>query len=626
LSDPEGSSKRMSPLVVGAIGVVFGDIGTSPLYTLRQCFGGEHLVPLTPANVLGVLSIIFWALMIIVTAKYVTLIMRADNRGEGGILALTALVSRGLGNRGRRRWWLVGFGIFGAAMFYGDGMITPAISVLGAVEGLEIIAPHLHPFIVPVTLVIVVALFAIQKRGTASVGRLFGPIMCAWFVVLAVLGAMQLWQHPAVLLAIDPRHAFAFVSHNPRLAFLSLGAVVLAVTGTEALYADMGHFGATPIRRAWLWFVMPALVLNYFGQGALLLLDPSAIKNPFYLLAPQWALIPLVVLATCAAVIASQAVISGAFSLTRAAIQMGYCPRLKLLHTSDRQIGQIYVPFINWTLLVAVVLLVVGFRSSDDLGGAYGIAVTLAMLIDSVLILVVMRRIWGWSRPVAIAIVVPLLFIDLSFLASNSLKIPAGGWFPLLIGGIVFTLLTTWKRGRALLMERLSEDSMPLGLFIDSIEASPPTRVSGTAVFLTSTADRVPHALLHNLKHNKVLHERVIFLTIHTQDFPRVPPRERVRLSELGCEFARMDAYYGFAEDPDVPELLETIGQDGFEFDMMETSFFVSRETLIASVAPGMALWRERLFVSMSKLAVKATDFFHIPTNRVVELGTQVEL
>ena len=616
----------MSPLVVGAIGVVFGDIGTSPLYTLRQCFGGEHLVPLTPANVLGVLSIIFWALMIIVTAKYVTLIMRADNRGEGGILALTALVSRGLGNRGRRRWWLVGFGIFGAAMFYGDGMITPAISVLGAVEGLEIIAPHLHPFIVPVTLVIVVALFAIQKRGTASVGRLFGPIMCAWFVVLAVLGAMQLWQHPAVLLAIDPRHAFAFISHNPRLAFLSLGAVVLAVTGTEALYADMGHFGATPIRRAWLWFVMPALVLNYFGQGALLLLDPSAIKNPFYLLAPQWALVPLVILATSAAVIASQAVISGAFSLTRAAIQMGYCPRLKLLHTSDRQIGQIYVPFINWTLLVAVVLLVVGFRSSDDLGGAYGIAVTLAMLIDSVLILVVMRRIWGWSRPVAIAIVVPLLFIDLSFLASNSLKIPAGGWFPLLIGGIVFTLLTTWKRGRALLMERLSEDSMPLGLFIDSIEASPPTRVSGTAVFLTSTADRVPHALLHNLKHNKVLHERVIFLTIHTQDFPRVPPRERVRLSELGCEFARMDAYYGFAEDPDVPELLETIGQDGFEFDMMETSFFVSRETLIASVAPGMALWRERLFVSMSKLAVKATDFFHIPTNRVVELGTQVEL
>ena len=626
MSEPAGSSKRMTPLVVGAIGVVFGDIGTSPLYTLRQCFGGDHLVPLARENVLGVLSIIFWALMIIVTVKYVTLIMRADNRGEGGILALTALVSRGLGNRGRRRWWLVGFGIFGAAMFYGDGMITPAISVLGAVEGLEIIAPELHPFIVPVTLAIVVALFAIQKRGTASVGRLFGPVMCTWFVVLAILGAMQVYAYPAVLGAIDPRYAYRFVASDPHLAFLALGAVVLAVTGAEALYADMGHFGASPIRRAWLWFVMPALVLNYFGQGALLLEDPTAIKNPFYLLAPQWALIPLVILATCAAVIASQAVISGAFSLTRAAIQMGYCPRLKLLHTSDRQIGQIYVPFINWTLLVAVVLLVVGFRSSDALGGAYGIAVTLAMMIDSILIFVVMRRIWGWSHATALLVVVPLGLIDLAFLASNSLKIPAGGWFPLITGAIVFTLLTTWKRGRALLMERLSEDSMPLALFIDSIEASPPARVSGTAVFLTSTADRVPHALLHNLKHNKVLHDRVIFLTIHTQDFPRVPLKERVRVSELGCAFARLDAYYGFAEDPDVPELLETIARDGLEFDMMDTSFFVSRETLIASVAPGMALWRERLFVSMSKLAVKATDFFHIPTNRVVELGTQVEL
>jgi KUP system potassium uptake protein len=626
MSDSAGSSKRMSPLVIGAIGVVYGDIGTSPLYTLRQCFGGEHLVPLTPANVLGILSIIFWALLIIVTAKYVTLIMRADNRGEGGILALTALVSRGLGDHGRRRWWLVGFGIFGAAMFYGDGMITPAISVLGAVEGLEIIAPELHRFIVPVTVVIVLALFAIQKRGTASVGLLFGPVMCAWFVVLAILGLLQVIEHPGVLGAINPGRALTFIAANPRLAFLALGAVVLAVTGTEALYADMGHFGAAPIRRAWVGFVMPALVLNYFGQGALLLADPGAIKNPFYLLAPQWALIPLVVLATCAAVIASQAVISGAFSLTRAAIQMGYCPRLKILHTSDRQIGQIYVPFINWTLLIAVVLLVAGFRSSDNLGGAYGIAVTLAMLIDSVLIFVVMRRIWGWSRLVALAIAVPLFLIDLSFLASNSLKVPAGGWFPLLIGGVVFTLLTTWKRGRALLMERLAVDSMPLGLFIESIEISPPPRVPGTAVFLTSAADRVPHALLHNLKHNKVLHDRVVFLTIHTQDYPRVAAAERVRIAELGCAFLRMDAYYGFAEDPDVLELLESLGKDGLEFDMMDTSFFVSRETLIPSVAPGMALWRERVFVSMSKMAVKATDFFHIPTNRVVELGTQVEL
>jgi len=623
---PVESSKRMSPLVIGAIGVVFGDIGTSPLYTLRQCFAGEHPLALTPDNVLGILSIIFWSLVIIVTVKYVTLIMRADNRGEGGILALTALVSRGLGDRTRTRWWLVGFGIFGAAMFYGDGMITPAISVLGAVEGLEIITPQLHPFVVPAAVVIVVALFAIQKRGTASVGLLFGPVMCTWFIVLAVLGLLEILDNPSVVLAVNPAYAAAFVASNPGLAFLALGAVVLGVTGTEALYADMGHFGVAPIRRAWLWFVMPSLVLNYFGQGALLLSNPQAIKNPFYLLAPQWALIPLVVLATCAAVIASQAVISGAFSLTRAAIQMGYCPRLKILHTSDRQIGQIYIPFINWTLLVAVLLLVLGFRRSDNLGGAYGIAVTMAMLIDSILIYVVMRRIWNWGRPVAFGIVLPLFAIDFLFLSSNSLKVPEGGWFPLLIGVVVFTLLTTWKRGRALLMERLAEDSMPLDIFIESIGTSPPPRVPGTAVFLTSTADRVPHALLHNLKHNKVLHDRVLLLTIHTQDFPRVPPAERVRLFELGHAFWRMDAYYGFMEDPDVPELLEATGKEGFEFDMMETSFFVSRETLIATVAPAMALWRERLFVSMSKMAVKATDFFHIPTNRVVELGTQVEL
>ena len=576
---------------------------------------------------LGILSIIFWALVIIVTLKYVWLIMRADNRGEGGILALTALVSRGLGNRGRRRWWLVGFGIFGAAMFYGDGMITPAISVLGAVEGLEIIAPDLHPFIVPVTVLIVLVLFAIQKRGTASVGRLFGPVMCVWFVALAVLGLLQVIAHPGGARRDRSEECLRLRLRQPAASRSSRWAP--SSSRSPAPRRSTPTWGISARRRSaapGCWFVVPALVLNYFGQGALLLADPAAIKNPFYLLAPQWALIPLVVLATCAAVIASQAVISGAFSLTRAAIQMGYCPRLKIQHTSDRQIGQIYVPFINWTLLIAVVLLVVGFRSSDNLGGAYGIAVTLAMLIDSVLIFVVMRRIWGWNRLVAALVVLPLFLIDLSFLASNSLKVPAGGWFPLLIGAIVFTLLTTWKRGRALLMERLAEDSMPLGLFIESIEASPPTRVQGTATFLTSTADRVPHALLHNLKHNKVLHDRVVFLTIHTQDFPRVPPRERVRITELGCAFWRMDAYYGFAEDPDVPELLEAVGKEGFEFDMMETSFFVSRETLIASVAPGMALWRERLFVSMSKMAVKATDFFHIPTNRVVELGTQVEL
>ena len=617
---------RLAPLVIGAIGVVYGDIGTSPLYTLRQCFTGLHHLDLSPENILGILSIIFWALVIIVTLKYVTLIMRADNRGEGGILALTALVSRGLESKPRRRWWFVGFGIFGAAMFYGDGMITPAISVLGAVEGLEVITPQMHPLIDPLAIAIIVALFAIQRTGTARVGALFGPIMCLWFATLAALGVLHVVARPEVLAAINPTHAIAFVVGNPTAAFLALGAVVLAVTGTEALYADMGHFGKAPIRRAWLFFVMPALVLNYFGQGALLLGDPNAIKNPFYLLAPTWALMPLVVLATCAAVIASQAVISGAFSLTRAAIQMGYCPRLTIDHTSEREIGQIYVPFVNWVLFVAVILLVAGFRHSDNLGGAYGIAVTLAMLIDSILILFVMRQMWRWSTPIALAIALPLATIDLAFLSSNMLKVPSGGWFPIVIGVTVFTLLTTWKRGRAMLMSRLADGSMPLDLFIESIEADPPPRVPGTAVFLTSGVNTVPNSLLHNLKHNKVLHERVVFLTIVTRDIPYVTSDERYEIKTLGEHFFQLVAYYGFSEDVAVPKLLDQCGRDGVVFKMMETSFFVSRETVIATGAPGMAKWRERLFVSMSKNATKASDFFGIPTNRVVELGTQVEI
>ena len=617
---------RLAPLVIGAIGVVYGDIGTSPLYTLRQCFTGMHHLDLTDANILGILSIIFWALVIVVTLKYVTLIMRADNRGEGGILALTALVSRGLESKPRRRWWFVGFGIFGAAMFYGDGMITPAISVLGAVEGLEIITPQMHPLIDPLAIVIIVALFTIQRTGTARVGAMFGPIMCIWFGTLAVLGGLHVFERPAVLAAIDPIHAVAFVVDNPTAAFLALGAVVLAVTGTEALYADMGHFGKEPIRRAWIFFVMPALVLNYFGQGALLLGDPDSIKNPFYLLAPTWALIPLVILATCAAVIASQAVISGAFSLTRAAIQMGYCPRLTIEHTSEREIGQIYVPFVNWVLFVAVILLVAGFRHSDNLGGAYGIAVTLAMLIDSILILFVMRQLWHWPTPLALLIALPLATIDLAFLSSNLLKVPSGGWFPIVIGVTVFTLLTTWKRGRAMLMSRLADGSMPLDLFIESIESDPPPRVPGTAVFLTSGVNSVPNSLLHNLKHNKVLHERVVFLTIVSRDVPFVTADERYEIKTLGEHFFHIMGYYGFSEDVDVPKLLDQCGREGFAFKMMETSFFVSRETLIATGAPGMTTWRERLFVSMSKNATKASDFFGIPTNRVVELGTQVEI
>jgi KUP system potassium uptake protein len=616
----------MFPLIVGAIGVVYGDIGTSPLYTLRTAFTGEHGLPMTVENVLGVLSMIFWALVIVVTLKYITLIMRANNRGEGGILALTALVSHGIEDRHRLRWWLVGLGIFGAAMFYGDGMITPAISVLGAVEGLGVIAPTLHPFIVPISVVILAGLFAIQRGGTARIGAWFGPVIGVWFVTLAVLGTIEIARSPQVLQALLPMYAAAFIIDNPLAAFFAFGAVVLAVTGTEALYADMGHFGATPIRRAWLLFVMPALVLNYFGQGGLILTQPAAIQNPFYLLAPDWARVPLLILATAAAIIASQAVISGAFSLTRAAIQMGYAPRLTILHTSERAIGQIYVPFINWTLLAAVITLVVAFRGSDRLASAYGIAVMMAMLIDSILIFVVMRRLWNWSLSTSILITVPLLLIDIAFLASNSLKIPEGGWFPLMIGAVVFTLLTTWKRGRSLLMRRLADDAMPLDLFIQSIQASPPTRVPGTAVFLTSTPDRVPHALLHNLKHNKVLHERVVFLTIVMRDIPYVADEERGEVSDLGCNFYRLMADYGFKDDPDIPELLEDCGRKGFAFDMMDTSFFVSRETLIATVTPGMALWREKLFVSMSKNATKASEFFHVPTNRVVELGTQVQL
>ena len=621
-----GVRQPMGMLMLGAIGVVFGDIGTSPLYTMRECFTGSRRLELTPENVLGVLSIIFWSLVIVVTVKYVTILLRADNRGEGGIMALTALISRGLERNARRRWWLVGFGIVGASMFYADGMITPAISVLSAVEGLEIIAPDLHPFIVPVAVVILVGLFAIQRKGTGTVGKLFGPVTSLWFVVLALLGAAQIAENPAVLWAVNPMSAVALAAANPVAAFVALGAMVLAVTGVGAIYADMGHFGAKPIRRAWLFFVLPALVINYFGQGALILADPAAVKNPFYLLAPEWALVPLVGLATMATVVASQAMISGAFSLTRAAIQMGYCPRLRIMHTSDREIGQIYVPFINWMLFIAVILLVVTFRSSSALAGAYGIAVTLNMVIDSILLFVVMRRIWCWSLPVTLAVTAPLLAIDVAYLTSNSLKIPAGGWFPILVGALIFTLFTTWKRGRRVLLDRLSEDALPLDQFIQSIELAPPVRVEGTAVFMTSTPDRVPHALLHNLKHNKVLHERVVFLTIVTREIPYVATEDRLEITSLGADFHRMLAYYGFKDEPDVPALLEEAARAGFPFEMMETSFIVTRETLVSSGRPGMARWRERLFSSMSKNAVKASDFFHVPANRVVELGTQVEL
>ena len=574
---------------------------------------------------LGILSLVFWALLIVVSLKYVIFIMRADNRGEGGIMALMALTLRGVPG-GRNRWLLMSMGIFGAALFYGDGVITPAISVLSAVEGLEIATPALKPYVIPVTLAVLIGLFMFQRRGTASVGALFGPIMCIWFVTLAGLGILNIAHDPSVLQALSPLYGLHFFLDHKWHAFLALGAVVLALTGAEALYADMGHFGRRPINLAWFGFVLPALLLNYFGQGALLLHNADAAKNPFYLLAPEWALYPLVALSTLATVIASQAVISGAFSVTRQAMQLGYCPRLEVLHTSEKEIGQIYLPAINWTLLAAIIALVLGFQSSSNLAAAYGIAVTGTMAIDTILAVVVAVTVWKWSKLFGGLVIAFFLVIDLSFFGANALKILQGGWFPLAVGMAVFTLLSTWKRGREILMDRLQTGAIALEPFLSGIASHPPTRVPGTAVFLTASREGVPHAMLHNLAHNKVLHERVALLTVTTRDIPWVPEAERVQVEPLGGEFYRIVVTYGFKDEPDIPAALELCKPFGLEFSMLETSFFLSRETLIATIAPGMALWREKLFVSMMRNAGSATAFFKIPTNRVVELGTQIEL
>ncbi len=621
-----GMSKQpLAALTLGAIGVVYGDIGTSPLYTMKECFTG-HSIALAPENILGILSLIFWSILLVVSLKYVVFIMRADNNGEGGILALMALVLRTLEKRPAAKWNVMLAGIFGAALFYGDGMITPAISVLSAVEGLEIITPVLKPYVIPSTIIVLIGLFAMQRWGTHSVGKLFGPIMVLWFCCLAFLGITNIIRAPEVLQAVNPVFGLTFVLHHRWEAFLALGAVVLALTGAEALYADMGHFGKQPIRLAWFAFVLPSLVLNYFGQGALLIHTPDAIQNPFYLLAPKWALAPMVILSTAATVIASQAVISGAFSLTRQAVQLGYLPRLAILHTSEKEIGQIYVPAINWMLLISIILLVIGFRSSSNLAAAYGIAVTATMVITTVLAYIVVKNLWRWNPWLSGAVFGVFLFVDGAFFSANAMKIMEGGWFPLLIGLLSFTLLTTWKRGRQILFERLSADSLPLEGFVKSLESYPPTRVQGTAIFMTSTSEGVPHALLHNLKHNKVLHERVVFLNIITEDIPFVPDIDRIQVRPLGATFFFVTASYGFKEAPDVPEILEDCGRQGLKFDMMDTSFFLSRETLVPSKMPGMALWREKIFAVMSRNAMRATDFFRIPTNRVVELGTQVEI
>ncbi|WP_243041985.1 potassium transporter Kup [Dyella sedimenti] len=618
--------RRVMKLALGAIGVVFGDIGTSPLYTMKETLGTHGMTP-TPPAVLGVLSLIFWSLIIVVSLKYVTFVMRADNKGEGGIMALMALAQRSMGSSARARWVLGLVGIFGAALFYGDGVITPAISVLGAVEGLEVAAPSLGRFVVLIALVILAGMFALQRHGTHAVGKAFAPVMTVWFLVLAVLGIRQIVQHPQVLYAVNPAYAVRFFFSHGQTSFIALGGVVLALTGAEALYADMGHFGKKPIRMAWFCFVLPALLLNYFGQGALLLLNPRAIESPFYLLIPQTLLYPMIALATAAAVIASQAVISGAFSMTREAMSLGYSPRMAVVHTSREMSGQIFVPWVNRMLLVLVFGAVLGFRSSDNLGAAYGIAVTGTMTMTTVLALVVARRHWHWNWAVVVPVGILLLALDLSYFGANALKIAHGGWFPLVLGVGVFIVMTTWRRGRELVVREIKQSGLALEPFIENIAEHPPLRVPGTAVFLTANQHAVPHALLHNLKHNKVLHERNVLLTVDMLETPTADAGERIAITELGGDFYGLELRFGFAEDPNIPLALSKCSKAGLPFDMMDTTFFLSRETIIADARrPGMALWRDKLFAFLARNALPATAFFQIPGNRLIELGAQVEI
>ncbi len=618
----------LTALAIAAIGVVFGDIGTSPLYSLQEAFSSDHGISLTHDSIFGVASLLFWAIVLVVGVKYVLFVMRADNNGEGGVLALMALALRSVQSGGRSATLIMVLGIFGACMFYGDAVITPAISVMSAVEGLEIAAPKLSNLVVPITVVILIALFWIQRSGTAAVGKLFGPIMLLWFAVIGILGVYRIAEMPEILAAVNPYYAVTFMGKHLLLAYVVLGSVVLVLTGAEALYADMGHFGARPIRLATYVLVIPTLLLNYFGQGALLLHQPAAIQNPFFLMAPSWALLPLVVLSTLATVIASQAVISGAYSLTSQAILLGYVPRMKVMHTSDRAIGQIYVPFVNWMLLVVILCIVVGFRSSNALAAAYGIAVTATMVITTVLLSVVMVKVWGWNRILVAVIIGVFLLVDLGFFGANLLKVTQGGWLPLGIGGVLFVVLMTWFKGRHLVKARTAEDGIPLEPFIAGLLAHPPHRVSGTAIYLTGTDKFVPVSLLHNLKHNKVLHERTIFLTFVIRDIPYVNNEERLSLHDFGGGVYSVRAEYGFKETPDVQAVLDMLTRKyGMEpFELMDTSFFIARETVVPTDLPGMSVWRERLFAWLHQNASKPTDFFAIPANRVVELGTKIEI
>ena len=619
------SKSSLTALTLGAIGVVYGDIGTSVLYAVKEVFGSGH-VPFTPDNVYGILSIFFWTLTVIVSIKYVVLVLRADNNGEGGLVAMLALASQAVKHKPKLRRVLLIVGIFGTSLFYGDGVITPAISVLSAVEGLEVVSPAFKQYVIPLTLVILFGLFAVQKHGTAGIGRFFGPITLLWFVVLAVLGISHIVTNPAILWAISPHYALSFMTHNPGTTFIILGAVVLCVTGAEALYADLGHFGKKPIRLAWFSVVMPSLVLNYFGQGALLLKNPAAVKNPFFLMAPDWALIPLVLLATMATVIASQALISGAFSVTKQVIQLGYLPRLNIQHTSVRDTGQIYIPLVNWGLFVTIVLAVVMFRSSSNLAAAYGIAVCTDMLITTVLTFYVIRYSWNYPLALCVAATGVFFIVDFAFFASNLMKLFAGGWFPLMIGGVVFTLMVTWKDGRRMLNEKLRADAIDLNGFLEAVFVSPPVRVEGTAVFLTSEPGTVPNALLHNLKHNKVLHENNLFVTVRNHEIPWIGLDKRLEIESLGHHCWQVVIHYGFKNDPDVPKALQQIKGRGCELEDMTTSYFLSRDTVIPTIGGGMAPWREKLFAQMHHNASGAADFLNLPNNAVVELGSKIEI
>jgi KUP system potassium uptake protein len=620
-------SQKLHIITLAALGVVFGDIGTSPLYALKECFSPEHGIAFSPDAVLGIISMLFWSITIVVSLKYVLFVMRADNNGEGGVLALMALSLRTAVSGSPRAKLLMMLGVFGACMFYGDVVITPAISVLSAVEGMDIAAPGTSHYVIPLTLVILTGLFLIQRHGTNLVGKLFGPIMFVWFISLGALGLYHILKAPDILVAINPYYAVHFMIEHSLQAFIVLGSVVLVLTGAEALYADMGHFGIRPIRFAWLYTVMPCLVINYFGQGANLLANPEAIKNPFYLMVPDMFLVPMVVLATFATVIASQAVISGAFSLTSQAILLGFVPRMRILHTSEDERGQIYIPLINWMLLVLVVAVVLAFKKSDNLAAAYGVAVTTTMVITTMLAGVVMRAEWKW-HPVLVTLVISVFVtVDLAFFTANLLKIADGGWFPLLLGGAAFFLLMTWYSGRMLLRMRIKDDGIPLEPFVEGLLGHPPHRVGGTAVFMTGNINTVPVALLHNLKHNRILHERVFFLKISIWDVPYVADEERLTLKDLGGNIYLLRAAFGFKEAPEVNKVLDlTSSQFGIEFELMDTSFFLARDTVVPSKLLGMSLWREQLFAWMYQNGAKPSDFFHIPANRVVELGTKVEI